>query len=260
MAERVTLPTMPKVLVVDDDSHIRDMICFALRHAGFEVAEAENGLVALRKIERDRPDLVILDILMPEMDGLEVCRTVRSGAVDASSLSILFLSSKDEEVDRVVGLEIGGDDYIAKPFSPRELVARVKAHFRRMDALAESPSSKIAVGPLRMDIAAQSATVYGRVLELTRTEFSLLATLARRCGKVLNRDALMNGAYADHRIVSDRTIDSHMRRLRIKLRDCGVDPIRTVHGVGFRLAFPETAEHLLVEPSRYGGAGPRSVA
>lgn len=228
---------MRNVLVVDDDSHIREVICFALRRAGFEVDEARDGIEALNHIERRKPDLLILDILMPEMDGLDVCRALRSGAVGGDRVPILLLSSKDAEVDRVIGLEVGGDDYMTKPFYPRELVARVKAHFRRLDALAEPETNKIVVGPLAMDLDAQSATLFGNPVELTRTEFGLLATLARRNGKVLRRDALIDGAYTDHRIVSDRTIDSHMRRLRAKLKEAGGDPIRTVHGVGFRLAF-----------------------
>ena len=232
--------SLRKVLVVDDDSHIRDVVCFALRRAGFEVSEAADGEAALTRIERDRPDLVILDILMPEMDGLEVCRVVRSGGAGDANVPILFLSSKDGEVDRVVGLELGADDYVTKPFSPRELVARVKAHFRRSDNLAAPERNDIAVGPLRMELDAQRAAIGGQQMALTRTEFGLLATLARRAGKVLDREALMNGAYVGFRIVSDRTIDSHMRRLRAKLRDAGgFDPIQTVHGVGFRLSLAD---------------------
>ena len=228
---------MRSVLVADDDAHIREVISFAMRRAGFEVATASDGAAALQRIERDAPDFVILDILMPEMDGLEVCRAVRSGAVSRRQVPILFLSSKDDEVDRVVGLEIGADDYVVKPFSPRELVARVKAHFRRSDNLADDAEETVTVGPLTIDTTTQTVALAGEPVALTRTEFGLLLTLARNAGKVLGRDALMNGAYTGHRIVSDRTIDSHMRRLRAKLRHGGQDPIHTVHGVGFRLAF-----------------------
>ena len=224
---------MRKVLVVDDDSHIREVVCFALRRGGFDVCEAADGRLALSQFERTKPDLVILDILMPEMDGLAVCRQMRA----VSNVPILFLSSKDAELDRIEGLEVGGDDYVTKPFSPRELVARVKAQFRRLDAMSDPQASEIKVGPLLMDLDAKAASVDGREISLTRTEFGLLSTLARRPGKVLDRDSLMNGAYTGNRIVSDRTIDSHVRRLRAKLRDVGVDPIETVHGVGFRLAF-----------------------
>ena len=229
-----TLPGMRKVLVVDDDAHIRDVVCFALRREGFETVEAGDGRSAVTEFERNAPDLVILDIMMPEADGLDVCRTLRAD----SNVPILFLSSKDAEVDRIVGLEVGGDDYITKPFSPRELAARVKAQFRRQDALAFPAAEAAQFGPLQMNLAERTASVNGEPLSLTRTEFGLLATLARHQGRVLDRDALASGAYPGHRVVSDRTIDSHVRRLRAKLREVGADLIQTVHGVGFRLAHP----------------------
>lgn len=234
---------MRKVLVVDDDSHIRDVICFALRREGFAVVEAGDGTAALRAFEREAPDLLILDIMMPGPDGLEVCRSIRAGrpagGAARTTVPILFLSAKDAEHERIVGLEVGGDDYIVKPFSPRELVARVKAFFRRAEALADPAEREIVAGPLRMSLDAWQATLRDQPLELTRTEFGLLATLAQHRGKVLNREALMNGTYPGHRIVSDRTIDSHLRRLRGKMRDSGADLIETVHGVGFRF----TTEH-----------------
>ena len=234
---------MRKVLVVDDDSHIRDVVCFALRRAGFDVAEAGDGQAGLHAFQRDKPDLVILDILMPGLDGLDLCRTIRRDAAHGndgggSNVPILFLSSKDAELDRVVGLEVGGDDYIVKPFSPRELTARVKAHFRRIESFDDPTGNKVAAGPVEMDVDAQSATVTGKPVSLTRTEFGLLAALARKPGKVLDREALTLGAYKGNRVVSDRTIDSHMRRLRAKLRSMGIDPIQTVHGVGFRFDVP----------------------
>lgn len=226
---------MRSVLVVDDDAHIREVIAFALRRAGFDVATANDGAAALRRIEQEAPELVVLDILMPELDGLEVCRAVRAGPPGRRQVPILFLSSKDDEVDRIVGLEIGADDYIGKPFSVRELVARVKAQFRRLDQLAEEVEDAVVVGPLTIDAATHTVSLAGRAIDLTRTEFGLLLTLARHAGRVLGREALMNGAYTGHRVVSDRTIDSHMRRLRTKLRRRGLDPIHTVHGVGFKL-------------------------
>ena len=234
---------MRKILVVDDDSHIRDVICFALRRAGFELSEAADGDAALQQAMRVQPDLIILDVLMPKKDGFEVCRALRADpAGNAANVAILFLSSKDAEVDRVVGLELGADDYIVKPFSVRELVARVKAHFRRLDNLAKEDQQQIVVGALVIDLDAHSVRIGDRAVDLTRTEFGLLVTLAQRNGNVLSRDALMNGAYTGPRIVSDRTIDSHMRRLRAKLRQAGTDPIQTVHGVGFRLASPASAQ------------------
>ena len=243
---------MRKVLVVDDDPHIRDVICFALRRAGFAAVEATDGRNALAVFLREQPELVILDILMPEMDGLDVCRAIRTEAQTASpgsrNVPILFLSSKDAEPDRIVGLEVGGDDYITKPFSPRELVARVKAQFRRAELIANPAGNEITAGPLTMDLDAQTVAVGGVAVALTRTEFGLLTTLAGKPGKVFDREALMHGAYAGHRIVSERTIDSHIRRLRAKLRAGGVDPIQTVHGTGFKLALPV--------PDRDAGSSP----
>ena len=227
------MPGPRKVLVVDDDAHIRDVVSFTIRRAGFEVLEAVDGREALHIAESDAPDLVLLDILMPELEGIDVCRAIRRN----SNVPILFLSSKDRVVDRVVGLDAGGDDYMTKPFSPRELLARVQAMFRRIDALETADAGVIEAGPLRIDAGARLAHLDGNAVTLTRTEFGMLATLGRHAGKTLNRETLMRGAYPERRVVSDRTIDSHIRRLREKLRAAGADPIQTVHGVGYRLSF-----------------------
>ena len=230
-AHGVRMPTMRKVLVADDDAHIRDVLAFALRRGGFQPVEAADGGGALDAFHAEGPELVLLDVLMPELDGIEVCRAIRR----ESNVPILFLSSKGEEADLIEGLEAGADDYISKPFSPRELVARVRAAFRRVDARLEG--DHIRIGALDIDAAARRATVHGCAVALTRTEFGLLTTLARHVGQVIPRSALMRHAYDGRRIVSDRTIDSHIRRLREKLKAGGADPIRTVHGVGYRLAF-----------------------
>jgi two-component system OmpR family response regulator len=230
---------MPKVLVVDDDRHIRDVVAFALRKEGFTVAEAGDGAAALAAAEREPPDLLVLDILMPEMDGTEVCRRLRL----SSAVPIIFLSSKDDEIDRVVGLELGGDDYVTKPFSPRELVARVKAVLRRRDgavvgapAAEEPPAHRVLRrGPLALDLDAHVATWNETAIDFTATEFAMLRTMAERPGKVFTRDNLMERAYDDRRFVSDRTIDSHVRRIRAKLAAAGGAPIETVHGVGYKL-------------------------
>jgi two-component system OmpR family response regulator len=223
---------MPKILVVDDDPHIRDLIRFALRKEGFEVADAGDGLAALEAHRREAPDLVILDILMPELDGTEVCRRLRK----QHATPIIFLSSKDEELDRIVGLELGGDDYVTKPFSPRELVARVRAVLRRRPA--EPPTEaprQIRSGLLSLDLHAFTAHWNGQSLTLTVTEFGILRALASHPGRVLTRDNLMDAAYDDRRFVSDRTIDSHVRRIRAKLRAAGGDPLETIHGLGYKL-------------------------
>jgi len=225
---------MQKILVVDDDPGIRDVVCFALQKAGFATAVAADGEQALKRFAADRPALVVLDILMPELDGVEVCRRLRADPKGRAT-PIVFLSSKDDEVDRIVGLEVGGDDYLSKPFSPRELVARVRAILRRVSAPAEKAEPPLAHGRLSLDAEAYKAYWDGKELTLTLTEFGILRTLLRRPGRVFTRDALMNEAYELHKIVSDRTIDSHVRRVRAKLAALGADPVETVHGVGYKL-------------------------
>jgi two-component system OmpR family response regulator len=227
---------MQKVLVVDDDPGIRDVVCFALQKAGFATAVAADGEQALARFASDPPALVVLDILMPELDGVEVCRRLRADARGRAT-PIVFLSSKDDEVDRIVGLEVGGDDYVSKPFSPRELVARVRAILRRTAApsAAAGAAAPLKHGKLSLDAEQYKAFWDGRELTLTLTEFGILRTLLRRPGRVCTRDALMSQAYELHKIVSDRTIDSHVRRVRAKLATLGADPIETVHGVGYKL-------------------------
>lgn len=231
---------MPKtdslILIVDDDPHIREVLRFALRNAGFRTAEARDGLEALSRFEELKPDLMVLDILMPEVDGIEVCRSIRRD----STMPIIFLSSRDEEVDRILGLELGGDDYITKPFSPRELAARVKAVLKRA---AVEPGEKektggvasIQRGLLKLDPDRFRAYWGDAEVVLTVTEFGLVHTLLGFPGKVFTRDELMSGAYSFDNIVTDRTIDSHIRRVRKKFAEVGGDPVETVHGVGYRL-------------------------
>jgi two-component system OmpR family response regulator len=228
---------MAKVLVVDDDPAIRDVVRFALGRAGFEVVEAADGPAALERFGAAAPDLVILDVMLPGLDGIEVCRALRR----SSAVPILFLSSKEDEVDRVVGLELGGDDYLGKPFSPRELVARVRALLRRAapSAPAPPPTPTQAVlrhGKLTLDLDYVRALWDGQVVALTATEFGILRTLMSRPGKVYSRDDLMDGAYGIDKVVSDRTIDSHVRRLRAKFAAIGATPVETLHGFGYKLA------------------------
>ena len=225
---------MQKVLVVDDDPGIREVVCFALQKAGYATAVAADGEQALARFAADRPALVVLDILMPELDGVEVCRRLRADPRGRAT-PIVFLSSKDDEVDRIVGLEVGGDDYVAKPFSPRELVARVRAILRRTGAPPEKAAPPLRHGRLALDAGTYKAFWDEREIALTLTEFGVLRTLLRRPGHVSTRDALMNEAYELHRIVSDRTIDSHVRRVRAKFAALGADPIETVHGIGYKL-------------------------
>ncbi len=220
---------MYSVLVVDDDPHIREVVCFALEQAGIATHTAADGRQALEQHRLHQPDLIVLDVLMPELDGLAVCKALR----DISAVPILMLSSRDEEVDRILGLEMGADDYIGKPFSPRELVARVKANLRRVDA--EPADQEIRVDDYVINLETYEASWRDQPITLTQTEFHLLRTLCQRPDKVFSRDALMEQAYDVRRVVSARTIDSHIRRLRDKLLAAGAPGIRTVHGIGYRL-------------------------
>jgi two-component system OmpR family response regulator len=231
------MDSRPRILIVDDDPHIREVIRFALERADFRTTEAGDGARALELCRSTPPpDLVVLDILMPEMDGTEVCRRLRA----ESRLPIVFLSSRDDEIDRILGLELGGDDYLTKPFSPRELVARVRAVLRRTrPPVPESPGGVLRRGPLVLDPEGFTARWGDEPLTLTVTEYGLLRTLMGREGKVYTRDELMAGAYRDHNIVTDRTINTHVKRLRRKLAAAGAQPIETVHGVGYRLVIDD---------------------
>lgn len=226
---------MSRVLIVDDDPAIREVIRIALSQAGFATAEAADGAAALAQIGAGTPgvgpDLVILDVMLPEMDGTDVCRAVRRH----STVPILFLSSRDSEVDRIVGLEIGGDDYLVKPFSPRELVARVRVLLRRVAAPPQEPARALTHGRLRLDTETLRVTWDGRDVPLTATELGVLRTLMARPGRVFSRDELMDRAYVSERVVSDRTIDSHVRRVRAKFAAVGAAPIETLAAFGYRL-------------------------
>ncbi|MDE1994712.1 MAG: response regulator transcription factor [Rhizobiaceae bacterium] len=221
-----------RILIVDDEPHIRDVIGFALERAGMAITVARNGVEAMMAFRRGDIDLIILDAGMPEMDGLEVCRQIRR----TSALPILFLSARDEEIDRIVGLEIGGDDYVTKPFSPRELVARVKAILKRTEASSANLYEMVlSHGSVRLDRSAHLVTVDGMEISLTGLEFSILAALLARPDMVFSREQLMTAAYGAGVYVADRTIDSHVRNIRAKFSAGGHDGIvATVHGVGFK--------------------------
>jgi len=230
------VPRSSPILIVDDDPKIREVVRYALGKEGFETVEAGNGAEALEVYRTERPGLIILDILMPEMDGTEVCRTLRA----ESRVPIIFLSSKDDEIDRILGLELGGDDYVTKPFSPRELVARVRAVLRRLDSAARPETGERAPkvlrrGKLTLDLDRFQVRWGEREIVLTVTEFGLLRSLLEYPGKVYTREQLMEHAYAYDNVVSGRTIDSHIRRVRSKLAAAGGDPIETVHGLGYKI-------------------------
>jgi len=224
-----------RILAVDEDLHIREVIRVALRKAGMAVTEARDGKEGLARFAADRPDLIILDIGMPELDGLEVCRQIRK----SSDVPILFLTARDDEIDRVLGLEMGGDDYVTKPFSPRELIARVNVILRRVgarDANTTPAMTALAQGALSIDPAQHVAAFAGTPVRLTAIEFGILKAFLGRPTAVFSREQIMSAAYQLNIQVSDRTIDSHIRNIRAKLAavDCD-DVIETIHGVGFKL-------------------------
>ena len=232
-----------RVLVVDDDRGLSTVLVAALGDEGFAVTVADDGLAGLRRFEADGADLIILDVLMPEMDGLEVCRRVRR----KSKVPIVLLSSRGDEVDRVTGLETGADDYVTKPFSTRELVARIRALERRLGGAepAAAPATAAAsglggeiieAGPLRLDPGRFEVRWRGKPVVLTRSEFQILGALARNRGMVLAREQLLDLARGDDAVVTDRTVDTFVKRLRKKIRDvdAAFDEIETVFGVGYR--------------------------
>lgn len=225
---------MSSILVVDDDPHLREVVRYALSRQGLTVREAENGIAALAALATSPADLVVLDVVMPEMDGIETCRQIRR----TSRVPIVFLSSRDEELDRVLGLELGGDDYLTKPFSTRELVARVKAVLRRTQPEpASTPREILLVGPVRLDTVEHRVFAHDTEVVLTVTEFAILRALMGRPGKVYTRDELTDLAYGDGYHLAERTLDSHIRRVRAKFREApgALDPVETVHGLGYRL-------------------------
>ena len=226
---------MPNILIADDDAHIVDVISFALEKAGFSFSIARNGDQALQMFNPKEFDMIVLDVGMPEMDGLQVCREIRK----TSEVPILFLSARDEEIDRILGLEIGGDDYVTKPFSPRELVARIGAILKRANGSNESSEQEAGVlqkGNLELDPDHRSSHFNGAAVNMTAIEFNILHTLLARPRMAFTREQLLNSAWPDNIHVSDRTIDSHIRNLRAKLANVGcTNAVETVHGIGFRL-------------------------
>ncbi len=218
------------ILVVDDDASIRSVLRMALEDAGMRVSEASNGRAALTEQRRRPSDLAVLDIGMPELDGFETCKALR----EFSAVPVLFLTARDEEIDRVLGFQLGGDDYVTKPFSPRELVLRIKAILAR--AQGREASKPVEHGELVLNPLSHEASLGGQALELTAVEFSLLRLLADASDRVLSRNALIEGVYGYNPSLSDRTVDSHVRNLRKKAKDLGFsDLIRTIHGVGLRI-------------------------
>lgn len=229
------MKTMPHtVLIADDDPHIRELLAFALAKAGMATVEAEDGDAALAKARSHAPDLIILDINMPRMDGLEVCRRLRA----ISEVPVLFLSSRDDEIDRVLGLEMGADDYVVKPFSPREVVARVGAILKRSNGqrAPEAPAKARSHGRLSLDPDGWQASWAGTKVNLTATEFQLLQVLAATPNKVFARDEIIDRLHGPGFAITDRTVDSHIRHIRQKFGAAGaLDVIETRAGIGYRI-------------------------
>jgi two-component system phosphate regulon response regulator PhoB len=225
--QRVT----PKILIVDDEPDAVELVDFNLKSAGYDVVTAADGADALRKARTFSPDLVVLDLMLPEVDGLEVCKILRRDPA-TQGIPIILLTAKAAEIDRVLGLELGADDYVTKPFSPRELVLRVKGLLRRGQTAPEK-GDQLSFGELSIDIPRHLVTVHGRRVSLTATEFKLLTVLAQRRGRVQSREQLLQDVWEYDNIIDTRTVDTHMRRLREKLGRAS-KYLDTVRGVGYR--------------------------
>ena len=222
-----------QILIVDDDPQIRSVLRIALKQAGMTPTEAGDGAEGLAKARSGRFDLIVLDIRLPEMDGLEVCRALRT----SDETPVLFLTARDDEIDRVLGFELGGDDYVTKPFSPRELVARIKAILKRSASATQTTTPEaLHHGNLQLDPTRHQCLIDGAAVALTAREMGILSHLMTRPDQVIPRPALTDAVYGTNIHVSDRTVDSHLRNLRAKLAKAGCDDaIETVHGVGIRM-------------------------
>ena len=219
-----------KILIADDDPRLRELVSLALQRAGYAVITASDGQRALVHAAREAPDLIVLDVGMPEMDGFEVCRRIRA----TSQVPVLFLTARDEEIDRILGLELGADDYVTKPFSPRELVARIKAILKRTRGGAVA--HVLRHGRVTLDRAGHLCAVDGIDLGLTGTEFQLMVLLMGAPGRMHAKRRVTDAIWGAHSQVSDRTLDSHLRNLRAKLEQAGcAGAIETLHGVGVKL-------------------------
>jgi len=234
-------PTMPRVLIIDDDEKLVDLVREYLEPHGFDTTAAHDGETGLETLGRLEPDLLILDVMLPGLDGFEVCRRARA----TSSVPILMLTARGEETDRIVGLELGADDYLPKPFNPRELLARIKAILRRAESTAEASSGdRIEAGPVLLDMGTRTVTVRGELVELTTAEFDLLRILMSAAGRVLSRDQLMEQLHGTSWSYYDRSIDVHVSRIRQKIEENPRRPrlLKTVRSVGYQFTRPTGPE------------------
>ncbi len=221
----------PKILVVDDEPDALEILGFKLKEAGYQPIFAKDGARAIASARDERPALIVLDLMLPEVDGLEVCKILRRDPTTAM-IPILMLTARAAEMDRVLGLELGADDYVTKPFSPRELVLRIKKQLARVKA-SEEPVAVLRYGELEIDVPRHAVTVGGAVVDLTATEFKLLEILARRRGRVQTRERLLQDVWGYENPIDSRTVDTHMRRLREKI-GAAADYLETIRGVGYR--------------------------
>lgn len=227
-------PISEHVLVVEDEPRLASVVCDYLHAAGYSSQWIADGAMVMDSFQQRHTDLVLLDLMLPNRDGIALCRDIRA----ISAVPVIMVTARVEEVDRLLGLEVGADDYICKPFSPREVVARIKAVLRRHKYVPQQHTSAI-----QIDEQAHRAALHGQWLDLTPIEFRLLRILAMTPGRVWSRDHLMNHLYDDHRIITDRTVDSHVRNLRRKLSEAGggEDPVPSIYGVGYRLEMGDAA-------------------
>jgi DNA-binding response OmpR family regulator len=220
-----------RILIIEDDKHISKLVKYNLEKAGYDSIMVEDGEEALDILDKQGVDLIILDIMLPKMDGFEVCRLIKQDP-KLKNIPIIMLTAKGEEVDRIVGLELGADDYVVKPFSPRELILRIKAILKR-GKIEESPKDIIQRGDLIINVPKHRVTVNNKEIELTPIEFKLLVTLIERKGRIQSRDQLLSDVWDIHADVFTRTVDTHIKRLREKLGKIG-NQIETVRGLGYR--------------------------
>ena len=222
-----------KILVADDEPDMLNLVAANLRAAGFDVIPAEDGPAAIAATRTQGPELIVLDLMLPGMSGLEVCRTLKGDPATAG-IPIVMLTAKAEEVDRIVGLELGADDYVTKPFSPRELVLRVKSILRRASK-AEAPGAVLTLGPIVLDRERFQVTIEGKPVDFTATELKLLTLLMERRGRVQSREVLLNDVWGYESVIDTRTVDTHVRRLREKLGSAA-ERLETVRGFGYRIS------------------------
>ncbi len=229
---------MPRILVVDDERLIVDSLTYSLRQEGFDVESVDDGVSALDAVKKSPPDIIVLDVMLPGLNGIEVCRQLRT----FSSVPVIMLTARSEEIDRILGLEIGADDYLVKPFSFRELLARIRALLRRVALDQKADISKpIVVGPLLLDIMARRVFLSGKEIQVSAREFDVLTTLMSNVGQAMSRENLLNEVWGVDWVGDTRTLDVHIRWLRLKIEDDPASPrfIQTVRGYGYRFAGPE---------------------